>query len=67
MRSNLLRVSGADLRAARERLGLSRLELAKILDVSPNAIYRWEMDKSRPLPIFIKRLVKVLKLTPLVP
>jgi len=64
MRSNFLVIPGAELRAARERLGLSRLELAKMLDVSPNAIYRWEHDRSRPLPIFIRRLAKILKVTP---
>lgn len=32
----------ADLRAARQQLGLSQAELGRQLGVSPNTIYRWE-------------------------
>ena len=36
------RIDGAKLRKERERLGLSQLELARKLSVSPNTVARWE-------------------------
>jgi DNA-binding transcriptional regulator YiaG len=40
--------SGSDLRALRERLGLTRQVLAKRLDVSPSIIFLWESGRSTP-------------------
>ena len=34
-------------RAAREALGLTQIELAEILDVTPRAISHWEADPDR--------------------
>jgi transcriptional regulator with XRE-family HTH domain/uncharacterized protein YuzE len=36
------RLDGAEIRKERERIGLSQLELARKLSVSPNTIARWE-------------------------
>ncbi|MFP5247398.1 MAG: DUF2283 domain-containing protein [Thermoanaerobaculia bacterium] len=36
------RIDGANLRKERERIGLSQLELARKLSVSPNTVARWE-------------------------
>lgn len=36
------RIDGAKLRKERERIGLSQLELARKLSVSPNTVARWE-------------------------
>jgi uncharacterized protein YuzE/DNA-binding XRE family transcriptional regulator len=36
------RIDGAALRKERERIGLSQLELARKLSVSPNTVARWE-------------------------
>ena len=47
-------------RAAREALGLTQVELAKILDVTPRAIAHWEADPERvttarkPYPTAVK-------------
>src|SRR5688500_13843924 len=40
--------SGAELRAVRERLGLTREKLAKQLQVSPSIIFLWESGRSTP-------------------
>lgn len=36
-----------DFRAAREAIGLTQVQLAKILDVTPRAISHWEADPDR--------------------
>lgn len=56
------RITGEDLRLARESLGLSRSELARQLGVSENTVYRWETDRSSPLPVFVRDLTRILKL-----
>ena len=40
--------SGSELRAVRERLGLTREKLAKRLQVSPSIIFLWESGRSTP-------------------
>ena len=40
--------SGAQIRAARERMGLTREVFAKRLKVSPSIIFLWESGRSRP-------------------
>ena len=40
--------SGTELRALRERLGLTREKLAKRLQVSPSIIFLWESGRSTP-------------------
>jgi hypothetical protein len=36
------------IRALRERMGLSRLQFAKLLGVSPGSIFGWEMGRTTP-------------------
>ena len=56
-----------DFRAARERLGLTQAELAKILGVTPRAISHWEADPDRvvtarkPYPTAVKAMEWMLK------
>jgi transcriptional regulator with XRE-family HTH domain/uncharacterized protein YuzE len=40
--ADVARLDGAKLRKERERIGLSQLELARKLSVSPNTVARWE-------------------------
>jgi len=48
------------IRAARERLGMSRDELAAKLGCSPMTIYNWEKGHTKPLRLFRMRLERVL-------
>ncbi len=41
-------MEGKELKKRREKLALTQTELAEMLDVKQNTIYRWEADK---LPI----------------
>jgi putative transcriptional regulator len=36
------------IRALRERMGMSRLQFAKLLGVSPGSIFGWEMGRTTP-------------------
>ena len=42
------RFSAKGLAAQRQRLGLSAAEMASLLGVSGQSVYRWEQGKSRP-------------------
>ena len=41
-------LTSSQLRALRERLGLTQAELAKQIGTTRNTIARWERDKMRP-------------------
>ncbi len=55
---------GERIRTARQRLGLSQVELAKKAGVSRGAIYQWENDVNYIRPQTIPRLAAVLGLSP---
>lgn len=42
------RTSPHTIRALRERMGMSRLQFAKLLAVSPGSIFGWEMGRTTP-------------------
>jgi DNA-binding transcriptional regulator YiaG len=42
------RMTAAQIRALRKRLGLSQQKMAKLLSVSPAAVQTWEQNRSRP-------------------
>jgi len=44
------------IKELRHRLGLSQKDLAQILEVSYQSVYRWEKGKSKPLPTYQKKL-----------
>lgn len=50
------------LRRAREILGLSREELAAVMETDPSTVKRWEMDpamkSARPAPARVVRLME---------
>lgn len=59
-------VRGDRLQAAREAAGLSREDLARVLELSsPARIRVWELGLERPRPRFLPRLAQVLGVAPL--
>lgn len=53
---------GERIKQARERRGLTQEQLAETLDVSRQAVSKWEMDLSRPARGKLARLSEVLEL-----
>ena len=45
-----------DVKGLRERLGLTQVELAARIKVSPAAVQRWERGTSKPQPAYAERL-----------
>ena len=41
-------MTGREIRFIRKHLNISVEEFAKIIDVLPNQVYRWELDKAKP-------------------
>ena len=50
-------LSRRGLRAQRKRLGLSAADFGKLVGVSPQSIYNWEQEASRPREEQIAKLV----------
>lgn len=53
-------MDGETLRRAREAKGLSRSALARLLNLSPQAVEKWENGLSRPSPANARKLSEVL-------
>jgi transcriptional regulator with XRE-family HTH domain len=51
---------GKRIAIAREKLGLNQSELARQLDVTPQAVQKWEMDGSKPRDKAIDLLILAL-------
>lgn len=54
---------GARIRAARERYGMSRAELARRIGISATALYDIEVGRSEPLAGRIEAIARVLHVT----
>lgn len=52
-------MSGARIKALRQRLGLSQIELAAILDISNVTVNRWENDRALPRSAMLDRLLQM--------
>ena len=50
------------IRVARERLGMSREELAAKVGCSAVSIWKWETGRTMPLPAFRKQLERILQI-----
>ncbi len=50
------------IRSLRERLGMPRIEFAKLLDVSPGSIFGWETGRTLPRGRSVARLREVRKM-----
>ena len=58
------RTSPHTIRALRERMGLSRLQFAKLLGVSPGSIFGWETGRTLPRGKNLDRISEARKLGP---
>lgn len=48
-----------EVRALRARLGLSREQMARMLDTTAQSIYRWESGKVAPSPLAVRALREI--------
>ena len=55
------RFSSKSVRAQRKRLGLSQNDFGRLLGVSPQTVYNWENDETRPRDGAMAALVAVRK------
>lgn len=53
-------MTGLELKARREALGLTQMELAYKLGVGQNTLSRWENERFSPLPAYEAKLHAVL-------
>jgi len=53
-------MTGIQIRQQREKLGLSREELAVKIGVSLQTIYRWEKELASPHKTFVIKLEEIL-------
>jgi transcriptional regulator with XRE-family HTH domain len=56
-----MNVTGKELQSERERAGLTRGELAKILSVEYSTIWRWENNKRSISKVVVMALENVLR------
>jgi DNA-binding transcriptional regulator YiaG len=56
------RIAGDTVRALRRRLGMTRLEFAKVLNVSPGSIFGWESGRTVPRGKNVARILEVKKM-----
>jgi transcriptional regulator with XRE-family HTH domain len=56
-----MNVTGKELQSKRERAGLTREELAKILSVEYSTIWRWENNKRSISKVVVMALENVLR------
>ena len=55
---------GARVKEFRIRRGLSKEQLAAILEISPSAVRNWENGQSRPDPEYMYRMFEILQVEP---
>ena len=53
-------MTAQEIRSLREQLGRNQKDMAALVDVSPLTWSRWEAGKFAPLPIYRKKLAKLL-------
>jgi transcriptional regulator with XRE-family HTH domain len=64
MREKLALAIGTAARAARERLGLTQAEVAKLMELSPIVYNRLERAKMLPSVLTLARLCETLEISP---
>ena len=55
---------GSRIRSAREARGMSKSELARLVKVSPTAVWNWEENDRKPHSETLTSLAKVLAVSP---
>jgi DNA-binding transcriptional regulator YiaG len=51
----------ADIKAIREKLGLSQREIAERIGATKTSWYKWEKGRSKPHPLFVALIEKLIK------
>ena len=51
---------GSKIAKLRKQKNLKQVELAKLLDIGHRQLVRWENDQSRPRPLALENLAKIL-------
>ena len=54
-------MTGAEIRAFRQRAGLTQEKLGATIGVSTGTVYCWEKEKQTPAPEQIERLEELMK------
>lgn len=62
-KKNTLRFRADGFASLRKKLGLSGMEMAKLLGVSNQSVYHWESGKSKPRAAQLSAIASVRKLT----
>jgi len=53
-------VTGEGIKREREKLGMTQVDLAKLLGVAMNTVSRWEIGQRNPHPLTLKAIRTVL-------
>lgn len=61
---NDAQVIGDRIRTSRRRLALTQADLAKLADVHPMSVTRWETGRGSPALAVVRRLADVLQVSP---
>ena len=48
----------------RKKAGINQKKFAKIMDVQPNTVSRWDCKKNVPLPMALRKMEEILRLGP---
>jgi len=51
-----------EIKAIREKLGLSQREIAEKIGATKTSWYKWEKGRSKPHPLFVESIKKLAKL-----
>jgi ribosome-binding protein aMBF1 (putative translation factor) len=62
--STIEQIVGDNIRQERENLGLSQADLAEVLKIKPQTVYRWEKGKAWPTSKNAASLAKIFGIDP---
>ena len=48
----------------RKKAGINQKKFAKMMDVQPNTVSRWDCKRNVPLPMALRRMEEILRLRP---
>lgn len=57
----IYKMKSEDIKNWRKKVGLSREQVARVLDVSLQTLYRWEKGQDIPTPANRRRLLRLMK------
>ena len=50
---------GEELKKLRKKMGIRQEDFAKMLDVDPLTISRWERGERRPMPVHLRKIERI--------